>query len=64
MQTLLYYYIIIIIACKAGDPGLIPGSGRSRGGGNGNPLQYSYLENPMDGETWRAIVHGVSDSQT
>ena len=36
-------------ACKAEDPGLIPGSGRSPGEGNGNPLQYSYLENPMDG---------------
>ena len=37
-------------ACNAGDPGLIPGSGRSPGEGNGNPLQYSCLENPMDGE--------------
>ena len=36
-------------ACNAGDPGLIPGSGRSPGEGNGNPLQYSCLENPMDG---------------
>ena len=35
--------------CNAGDPGLIPGSGRSPGEGNGNPLQYSYLENSMDG---------------
>ena len=39
-------------ACKAGDPGLIPGSGRSPGEGNGNPLQYSCLENPMDGGAW------------
>ena len=39
-------------ACKAGDLGLIPGSGRSPGEGNGNPLQYSCLENPMDGEAW------------
>ena len=37
-------------ACNAGDPGTIPGSGRSPGEENGNPLQYSYLENPMDGE--------------
>ena len=39
-------------ACKAGHPGSIPGSGRSPGEGNGNPLQYSCLENPMDGGTW------------
>ena len=39
-------------ASNIGDPGSIPGSGRSPGEGNGNPLQYSYLENPMDGETW------------
>ena len=45
-------------ACNAGDPGLIPGSGRSPGEGNGNPLQYSCLENPMNGGAWRATVHG------
>ena len=39
-------------ACDAGDPGLIPGSGRSPEEGNGNPLQYSCLENPMDGGAW------------
>ena len=39
-------------ASNAGDPGLIPGLRRSPGEGNGNPLQYSYLENPMDGEAW------------
>ena len=39
------------------DAGLIPGSGRSPGEGNGNPLQYSCLENPTDGEAWRATVH-------
>ena len=39
-------------ACNAGDPGSIPGSGRSPGEGNGNPLQYSCLENPMDGGAW------------
>ena len=47
-----------------GDAGLIPGSGRSSGWGHGNPLQYSCLENPMDGGAWRAIVHRVTKSQT
>ena len=42
------------------DAGLIPGSGRSPGGGNGNPLQYSYLENPMDRGAWKATVYGVA----
>ena len=46
-------------ACSAGDPGSIPGLGRSPGEGNGNPLQYSCLENPMDGGTWWAPVHGL-----
>ena len=52
---------------NAGDKGdacLIPGSGISPRGGNGNPLQYSYLENPMDRGTWQAIVHGFAKSQT
>ena len=48
-------------ACNAGDLGLIPGSGRL---GNGNPLQYSCLENPMDGGAWWATVHGVAKTQT
>ena len=47
-------------ACNAGDPGSIPGSTRSPGGGNGNPLQYSCLENPMNGGAWQAIVHGIA----
>ena len=51
-------------ACNAGDSGSIPGSGRSPGVGNGNPLQYSCLENPMDREAWWATVHRVSKSQT
>ena len=51
-------------AHNAGDPGSIPGSGRSPGEGNGNPLQYSCLENPMDGGAWQATVHGVAKSQT
>ena len=50
--------------CRAGDRSLIPGSGRSPGGGHGNPLQYSCLENPMDRGAWRAAVHGVAESQT
>ena len=45
-------------ACNAGDLGLIPGSGRSPGGGNGYLLQYSYLGNPMDRGAWRATVMG------
>ena len=48
----------------AGDPGSISGSGRSPGGGNGNPLQYSCLENPMDRGSWWATVHGVAESDT
>ena len=47
-------------ACNAGDLGLIPGSGRLPREGNGNPLQYSCLENPMDRGAWQATVHGVS----
>ena len=47
-----------------GDVGSVPGSGRCPGGGHGNPLQYSYLGNPMDRGDWRAIVHGVAKSQT
>ena len=49
-------------ACNAGDLGSILGSGRSPGEGNGNPLQYSCLENPMDGGDWWATVHGVAKS--
>ena len=48
----------------ARDVGSIPGSGRSPGGGHGNSLQYSCLENPMDRGAWRVTVHGVSESQT
>ena len=51
-------------ACNVGDLGSIPGSGRSPGEGNGNPLQYSCLENPMDGGAWWDTVHGVAKSQT
>ena len=51
-------------AYNAGDLGSIPGLGRSPGEGNGNPLQYSCLENPMDGGAWWATVHGVAKSWT
>ena len=47
-------------ACQAGDLGSIPGWGRFPGKGNGNPLQYSCLKNPMDRGAWRATVHGVA----
>ena len=66
----IYVYLLLIpggsevnaSACSAGDPGSIPGSGISPGEGNGNPLQYSWLENPMDGRAWWATVHGVAKS--
>ena len=51
-------------AGAAGDVGLIPESGRSPGGGHENPLQYSWLQNPMDGGAWQAIVHRITKSQT
>ena len=51
-------------ACNVGDPGSMPGLGRSPREGNGNPLQYSCLENPMDGGAWQATVHGVANSRT
>ena len=51
-------------AGDAGDVGSIPGSGRSPGGGNGNPHQNSCLENSMDRKAWWAAVHGVTKSQT
>ena len=49
---------------NAREKGSIPGPGRSPGGGHDKPLQYSYLGNPMDRETWRATVHGVAKSWT
>jgi len=48
------------LACNAGDLGLIPESESSPGDGNGNPLQYSCLGNPMDRGAWRVTVHGVT----
>ena len=53
-----------VSACNEGDLGSTPGLGRSPREGNGNPLQYSCLENPMDGGAWRATVHEVAKSQT
>ena len=65
---LLYYLLfgseVKASARDAGDLGSIPGSGRSPGEGNGNPLQYSCLENPMDRGAWWATIHGVAKSQT
>ena len=53
-----------VSACNAGDPGLIPGWGKSPGEGNDNPLQYSCLENSMEWEPCRLQVHGVAKSRT
>ena len=53
-----------VSAYNEGDLDSIPGLGRSPGEGNGNPLQYSCLENPMDGGAWWAILHGVAKSRT
>ena len=47
---------------NVGDVGLIPGSGKFPGGGDGNPLQYSCLGNPMDRRAWKATIHGVAES--
>ena len=52
------------LPASAGNTGSVPGLGRSPGGGNGNPLQYSYLRNPMNRGTWWATVHGVTKSLT
>ena len=52
------------LACNVGDVGLIPGLGRSSGGGNGNQLHYSCLGNPMDRETWPVTGHGITESDT
>ena len=59
--------MVKLLPANAGDArdlGSIPGSGRSPGGGNGNPLQYSCLENSMDRGAWQATVHAVANSQT
>ena len=72
MYVCIYIYIYIYIqrdngkesACDPGDLGLIPGSGRASGEGNGNPLQYSCLENPMDRGAWQTTICGVEKIQT
>ena len=56
--------MVEVSAYNVGDRGSIPGSGRSPGEGNGNPLQYSCLGNPIDREVWWATVHGVAKSRT
>ena len=66
--SLQYWGVLVVknlpaIAGDAGDTGSIPGLGRYPGGGNGNSLQYSYLENTMDRGAWRATVHGVTGGQ-
>ena len=72
-STSLVAQMVKASAYKAGDPkglldrtpkGSIPGLGRSSGEGNGNPLQYSCLENPLDGGAWQATVCGVAESDT
>ena len=60
----IYWTSLVEPACNAGDLGSIPGSGRSPGEGNVNPLQYSCLENSMDRGAWGATVHGVAKHQT
>ena len=50
------------LSANAGDSGSIPNLGRSPGGGNGHPLEYSCLEKPMDRGAWQATVHGVTES--
>ena len=59
-----WYSEIKASACNAGDLGSIPGLGRTPGEGNGNPLQYSCLENAMDGGAWWATAYRVTQSQT
>ena len=64
MEVALVVKNLAVNARDAGDASLIPGLGRSPGGGNGNPLWFLYLENPMDRGAWQATVHGVTKSQT
>ena len=52
------------LSSNARDLGSIPGSGRSPGGGHGNPFQYSWLENPIDRGAWWATVYGIAESDT
>ena len=63
-QVVLVVENLLASAGVVRDVGLIPGSGRLLRGGNGNPFQYSCLENPMDTGAWQATVHGVTKSRT
>ena len=60
----MYSHLLKESICNAGDQSLIPRSGKSPGEGNGTPLQYSYLEYPMDRGAWRATVQAVAESWT
>ena len=62
-MTSLVAQTVKVSAYNMGDLGSIPGLGTSPGEGNGNPLQYSCLKNPMDGGAWWAAVHGVAESR-
>ena len=64
VQTHIVAQTVKSLPAVQGDPGSISGSRRSPGEGNGNPLQYSCLENPMDRGVWQASIHGVAKSQT
>ena len=67
LRLILWDYLVtqmVESACNVGDPGLIPGSGRCPVEKNSNSLQYSCLENPMDGGAWQATIHGVTKSGT
>ena len=64
MLSLPWWFSGKVFACNAGDAGLIPGLGRSPGGGNGNPFQYPCLKNPMDRGAWWATDHGTAKSWT
>ena len=64
LLTSLVAQMVKASAYNLGDPGSIPGLGRFPGEGNGSPLQYCCLENPMDRGTWQAAVHGVAKSRT
>ena len=63
-SSLLFFIHVYRSVCNAGDPGLIPGLGRSPGEGNGYPLQCSCLKNCMEKGAWWAVVHGVAKSRT
>ena len=63
-QINMTFLVVTNLSASAGDTGLTPGSGRSPGGGNGNPLQYSCLENCMDRGAWQATIHGIAKSWT